>query len=199
MDRDLPDNVMLDNPELYSLGRKNQLFTLRKFVMWQANAVFVSLVCFFVPLYCSRLTAVDNRGRVFGLFETGIVSFISLVFVVSFRLILEAKWWTLLYHIVTWVSIVFTYIWLLVLQYIRTLSPNYYYIFNDVFMNKRQWFLVLVCAVLGILPNLVYEQTQRQLHPKDVQILREIHFLGRRNPKKMKHFMLSAPGTKELK
>ena len=188
-DRDLKVKTVLEHPELYSLGRENKIFTLRKFLWWQVNALYNSTICFFVPLYAMNQGVLSRDGTLYGMNEIGTVSIITIVFVVNLRLAFETKFvhssfffniyfpspsqkkrkWTLLHHIIVWGSIFLVFVAVFILEFALAISPGLYCMYNHLFFTGPHWFVIIICTVMCLLPNFTYEHIRRQFFPKDIQ------------------------------
>ena len=52
-------------PEIYSIGRENQLFTFRRFFSWFFNGIFHACIVVFIPLYASEEGILTEDGHTF--------------------------------------------------------------------------------------------------------------------------------------
>ena len=138
-DQDLPDVAVISVPELYRTGLTNSKFNSKLFWRTVAEAIYQSLVFFFVPMLAVggvrtgtdytydtqsnklvesasvdfvTVSSITRGANDPDLWVIGAVIYLGVVTVVNLRVALDTQNWTWMNHLVTWISIagVFIYV-----------------------------------------------------------------------------------------
>lgn len=97
-DKDLPDEILLRNPQLYDIGLKSKLFNFRVFWGWIINGVYHSFFCFLVPYFMFEQTKQHD------LWANGNLVFTIVIFIANLKISLEQGSW----HTINYAFWIFT-------------------------------------------------------------------------------------------
>jgi hypothetical protein len=171
-DRDVPDRVAIQVPELYRWGLERRAFTLARFVMYMLESVYQSLICFFVPYFAYRLGSVNSEGRQPDNLEIGTTMAIACVTMANLFIGFNMKSWTIIHHVTVWASIALMYIYVAVYSLLPFSSV---YGFEEVVYGGAVfWLCIALIIVVAFLPRYIYRYCQRTFYPRDVDIIREL-------------------------
>lgn len=94
-EQNLPDLQLLNEPRLYQQNAGNRLLQVDIVCLWLSEGVFHSLLTFFAFYFLDSLQ----------LFSFGTAVFASAVILVNLRLLLQAKFWNVIFVTVVFLSI----------------------------------------------------------------------------------------------
>lgn len=165
-DRDVSDVAALRFPKLYGQGRDNKLFTGRVFWMTILNAIYHSLLCFFLPYFAMSHENVFADGRTISLFPFGVVVYGCVVFTITAKLCLEISSWTVWNHVTCWGSLavwfVFMAIWNSLYKSIRLPDlADPYDMFFMAAMTAGFWLLLVLVPMAALLRDFVFKFYKR--------------------------------------
>nr|XP_031296299.1 probable phospholipid-transporting ATPase VA isoform X2 [Camelus dromedarius] len=181
LDKDVPADVLLTKPQLYTSGQNREEYRPRTFWLNMADAAFQSLVCFFIPY----LAYYDSDTDVFtwGTPITAIALFTFLL-----HLGIETKTWTWL----NWTACGFSILLFFTVALIYNAScatcyppSNPYWTMQTLMGDPVFYLTCLIAPVAALLPRLFCKALQGSLFPTQLQLARQ---LAKRSPEK-----LSAP------
>ena len=183
-ERDIGLRQMERTPQLYSQGRKGELFTARTFWRWVADGVVHSLLCFYVPTLVLRAVDPTPDGESGGMFPSGLVVYSSVVLVTNLRLALDSVHWNVLVHASTWGTLC---LWFVVtLLYGLPFFSGAFPVTSPVlglaawvYRSVSYWLAVLITVVCCLLIDFILNSLFRDLVPSDAQIVQEIEILRR--------------------
>ncbi|VCW77267.1 unnamed protein product [Gulo gulo] len=178
LDKDVPAEVLLTEPQLYKSGQNMEEYRPRTFWLNMADAAFQSLVCFFIPY----LAYYDSDTDVFtwGTPITAIALFTFLL-----HLGIETKTWTWL----NWTACGFSILLFFTVALIynaacATCYPpsNPYWTMQTLLGDPVFYLTCLIAPVAALLPRLFFKAVQGSLFPTQLQRGRQ---LAKRPPKKL--------------
>jgi phospholipid-transporting ATPase len=165
-------------PELYSDGMKGRLFNTREFWKYCINAVFHSLVCFFLTIYaCVDLVDVDS-GTQLGMAGHAIVAYSILLNVVTLKCALEVNTWTLLNAALFFISIFFWYLFLIVYCILfKAITVNdfasWYGADTITLKHPCYWLCQLVIVVVALMRDAGYKYWRKTYEPRLSHVVQE--------------------------
>ncbi|KAK2492677.1 hypothetical protein MC885_013302 [Smutsia gigantea] len=177
LDKDVPADVLLTQPQLYRSGQNMEEYRPRTFWLNMADATFQSLVCFFIPY----LAYYDSDTDVFtwGTPITAIALFTFLL-----HLGIETRTWTWL----NWIACGFSILLFFTVALIYNAScatcyppSNPYWTMQTLMGDPVFYLTCLVAPVAALLPRLFFKALQGSLFPNQLQLGRQ---LAKRSPKK---------------
>nr|CAI9696669.1 unnamed protein product [Rangifer tarandus platyrhynchus] len=182
LDKDVPADVLLAEPQLYRSGQNMEEYRPRTFWLNMADAAFQSLVCFFIPY----LAYYDSDTDIFtwGTPITAIALFTFLL-----HLGIETKTWTWL----NWTACGFSVVLFFTVALIYNAScatcyppSNPYWTMQALMGDPVFYCICLLAPVAALLPRLFFKALQETLFPTPLQLGRQ---LAKRSPGKFR-----APG-----
>ncbi|XP_049469900.1 phospholipid-transporting ATPase VA isoform X1 [Panthera uncia] len=178
LDKDVPADVLLTEPQLYKSGQNMEEYQPRTFWLNMADAAFQSLVCFFIPY----LAYYDSDTDVFtwGTPITAIALFTFLL-----HLGIETKTWTWL----NWIACGFSILLFFTVALIYNAScatcyppSNPYWTMQTLLGDPVFYLTCLIAPVAALLPRLFFKAMQGSLFPTQLQLGRQ---MAKRSPKKL--------------
>ncbi|XP_043410829.1 phospholipid-transporting ATPase VA isoform X1 [Prionailurus bengalensis] len=178
LDKDVPADVLLTEPQLYKSGQNMEEYRPRTFWLNMADAAFQSLVCFFIPY----LAYYDSDTDVFtwGTPITAIALFTFLL-----HLGIETKTWTWL----NWIACGFSILLFFTVALIYNAScatcyppSNPYWTMQTLLGDPVFYLTCLIAPVAALLPRLFFKAMQGSLFPTQLQLGRQ---MAKRSPKKL--------------
>ncbi|XP_043345314.1 phospholipid-transporting ATPase VA isoform X1 [Cervus canadensis] len=182
LDKDVPADVLLAEPQLYRSGQNMEEYRPRTFWLNMADAAFQSLVCFFIPY----LAYYDSDTDIFtwGTPITAIALFTFLL-----HLGIETKTWTWL----NWTACGFSVVLFFTVALIYNAScatcyppSNPYWTMQALMGDPVFYCICLLAPVAALLPRLFFKALQGTLFPTPLQLGRQ---LAKQSPGKFR-----APG-----
>uniref|UniRef100_A0A452VPE3 Phospholipid-transporting ATPase n=1 Tax=Ursus maritimus TaxID=29073 RepID=A0A452VPE3_URSMA len=176
LDKDVPADVLLTEPQLYKSGQNMEEYRPRTFWFNMADAAFQSLVCFFIPY----LAYYDSDTDVFtwGTPITAIALFTFLL-----HLGIETKTWVRAVACGFSILLFFT-VALIYNASCATCYPpsNPYWTMQTLLGDPVFYLTCLIAPVAALLPRLFFKAVQGSLFPTQLQLGRQ---LAKRSPKKL--------------
>ncbi|XP_067122941.1 phospholipid-transporting ATPase VA isoform X2 [Centruroides vittatus] len=163
-DQDCRDYVLLQNPGIYSRGRNSELYTKYSFIVNMVDAIYQSIIIFFVPYvmyYDSNL----------GIWEFGTITFTACVVVQLVHLSIETKSWTWIHFITIIISLGLYFAFAVVYNSVCISCPglqNPYWVIQHLMKTANFWFCILFVTVTSCLPRYVIQSIKNQFWPSDV-------------------------------
>ncbi|KAJ1516206.1 hypothetical protein HMI54_010398 [Coelomomyces lativittatus] len=168
-DRDVPMRFALEYPQLYpqKIGRYSNL----TFCIYILDAIYQSIVCFFLPYLNFTDSQVHSKGYGPTLQEVSASMAVTAVFVVNFYTILSLS-------SIDWISfflITFCAFSLFAYIPVYTLFPSSYFSILSILYGEAYFYAVIVlCCACCLLPKFVIKYFYSYHFPTDAQIIREI-------------------------
>ncbi|XP_076360092.1 phospholipid-transporting ATPase VA isoform X1 [Tachypleus tridentatus] len=172
-DQDCPASILLQKPTLYAQGRRSKVYTKYSFWVNMLDALYQSVIIFFVPL----LVFYDSNV---GIWEFGSTIITACVLVQLAHIAIETRSWTYLHILATFLSIA-VYFGFAVLYNALCLGSsslqNSYWVMQHVMATAPYWFTVVLVLVIACLPRFVVRTIQNSLSPCNVTTaLQEIKY-----------------------
>ncbi|KAM6967433.1 phospholipid-transporting ATPase ID [Aplochiton taeniatus] len=170
-DQDVPEQRSLEYPKLYEPGQLNLLFNKREFFICIAQGIYTSVVLFFVP-YAVLSGATQDTGEPLADYQTFAVSTATaLVIVVSVQISLDTGYWTVINHLLLWVSLgtYFSIMLAMHSQTLFTLFPNQFHFMGSAQSTLVQpvvWLTITLATVICIVPVLAFRFLKLDLKPQ---------------------------------
>ncbi|KAL7983788.1 hypothetical protein Chor_000664, partial [Crotalus horridus] len=170
LDKDVPAETLIAIPQLYTSGQKMEEYQPHMFWMNMIDALYQSLVCFFIPYFIYYDSDVD-------IFSWGIPITTAALFTIILHLAIETKTWTWL-HLS---SCVFSIALFFIVALIYNIScpicypPSNPYWTMEKLMGEPVFYLTcLISPVVALLPRFLYRILQGTLFPTQLQLGRQI-------------------------
>lgn len=161
LDKDVPDPILTITPELYKSGQNSELYSRKLFWLTILDALYESVVIFFVAFLVYYGTAADLR-------MVGIALHQSSVIVANLYLALVTAQWTFIHHVVLWGSILLSFLWFALYGLIGRLFWDMYFVPFVTMATPEFWAVCALSSVAALLPRFVVIVTRHTLWPTDI-------------------------------
>merc|ERR1712013_260681 len=163
-DRDAPADLLSSSPDLYAVGRLSTVYKPHSFWVNMADALYQSLVVFFVAFGAFN-------GSDMGLWEFGTLLCSQCILVMLIQLGVETKSWTIFHWMAMLVSVVlylgFGLTYNAVCSNCAGLT-NPYWVMQHGLMVPVQYLVLIITAVLSTLPRVFMRAVTNTLQPTGV-------------------------------
>uniref|UniRef100_A0A8D2P5E6 Phospholipid-transporting ATPase n=1 Tax=Zosterops lateralis melanops TaxID=1220523 RepID=A0A8D2P5E6_ZOSLA len=165
LDKDVPAEVLIAVPQLYKSGQNMEEYQPHMFWMNMIDAMYQSLVCFFIPYFTYYDSEVD-------IFSWGTPITTIALFTIILHLAIETK---------TWVSIIlFFFVALVYNASCPVCHPpsNPYWTMERLMGDPMFYFTCIISPVVALLPRFLYRTLQGTLFPTQLQLGRQLSKLS---------------------
>ncbi|XP_044861083.1 phospholipid-transporting ATPase VA [Mauremys mutica] len=166
LDKDIPAEVLIGVPHLYKSGQKMEEYQPHMFWMNMIDALYQSLVCFYIPFFTYYDSEVD-------LFSWGTLITTIALFTIILHLAIETKTWTL-FH---WSSCIFSILLFFIVALVYNVScpicypPSNPYWTMEKLMGEPVFYLIcIISPVVALLPRFLYRTLQGTVFPTQLQL-----------------------------
>ncbi|XP_038897837.1 probable phospholipid-transporting ATPase 4 [Benincasa hispida] len=175
-EQDVSSEVCLQFPALYQQGPRNLFFDWPRIFGWMGNALYSSLVTFFLNLIIFYDQAFRSGGQTADLTAVGTTMFTCIIWAVNCQIALTMSHFTWIQHLLVWGSIAMWYLFILLYGMIIS-SGNAYKIFVEALGPAPvYWIATILVTITCNLPYLAHISFQRSFHPMDHHIIQEIKY-----------------------
>lgn len=174
-DQDVGAEDAVKYPQLYRRGIKQSSYSLSLFLLYMANGLWQSLVCYFIPRLSYDVGIVNARGFTESRTFLGNAVGVSVIICVNLFVFLNTKAW----NVIVVVSFVVTMLCLIGLLIVCSFIYGMTLFGSVAQLAEPRFYAVLLLSVsVAITPQLLYKLTQSQFAPNDVDIVREAAMVG---------------------
>ncbi|XP_017105584.2 phospholipid-transporting ATPase VD isoform X1 [Drosophila bipectinata] len=162
-DKRVPEDLLLKNPYLYKNGRLGVAYRPHDFWVILLDALYQSLVIFFVALCAYAESDV-------GIWEFGTTITASCLFANLVHCAIEIRSWTVLHVISIAVSLASFYLFSIVYNSMCVNCfglPSTYWVIFVCFGSAVHWLVILLSTVVAVLPRLLLTTVRISLCPDD--------------------------------
>ncbi|CAJ0753486.1 2508_t:CDS:2 [Entrophospora sp. SA101] len=182
-DQDVDSKTSLKNPQLYKRGILQQDFTKLKFWLYVLDAVYQSLVCFFVPFGLLQFGQSHGNGLTNNSLEDlGTLVAGSVVVTTNLYVGLNILNWSWIGFLVICGSILSFYLW--VELYSIVYSIGFFRVDMILFSDLDFWLAITIATIFSIMPRFVVKYLHESYWPTDTDIIREQVYLEKKCRKK---------------
>ncbi|NWV45935.1 AT10A ATPase, partial [Daphoenositta chrysoptera] len=174
LDKDVPAEVLIAVPQLYKSGQNMEEYQPHMFWMNMIDAMYQSLVCFFIPYFTYYDSEVD-------VFSWGTPITTIALFTIILHLAIETKTWTFLH----WTSCIFSIILFFFVALVYNAScpvchppSNPYWTMERLIGDPMFYFTCIISPVVALLPRFLYRTLQGTLFPTQLQLGRQLSKLS---------------------
>merc|ERR1719481_2295894 len=163
-DRDSPSDLLQSKPSLYSVGRMSTAYKPYSFWINMGDALYQSLVVFFVAYGAFN-------GTEMGLWEFGTILCSQCILVMLIQLGVETKSWTIFHWMAMLVSIVLYLAFGLTYNAVCSNCAgltNPYWVMQHGLMDPVQYLVLVITAVLSTLPRVFMRAVTNSIQPSGV-------------------------------
>ncbi|OQS02099.1 phospholipid-transporting ATPase [Thraustotheca clavata] len=189
LDQDLPEDMSLKYPALYTVGPNRQLFNYYTFFRWLCAALYESMVIFLVMVYGynTSTNTVGSESRV----EYGIVAFTLAVLIVNLKITLVMCNWTWVPRLTWWGSVLswflIAFLCLTIFHFFVQLKVSYdeFGAFVPTFLSGSYWMILVIGCILALGRHFAWNQYQRLFNPELFQILQEAVMIDKKKAQRI--------------
>uniref|UniRef100_A0A7M4F0V8 Phospholipid-transporting ATPase n=1 Tax=Crocodylus porosus TaxID=8502 RepID=A0A7M4F0V8_CROPO len=171
LDKDVPAEVLISVPQLYKSGQNMEDYQPHMFWMNMIDALYQSLVCFFIPYF----TFYDSDMDIFSLGTP--ITTIAL-FTIILHLAVETKTWTF-FH---WSSCIFSILLFFFVALVYNAScpicyppSNPYWTMEKLMGDPMFYLTCIISPFIALLPRFLYRTLQGTLFPTQRQLGCQLH------------------------
>ncbi|KAJ7319678.1 hypothetical protein JRQ81_019189 [Phrynocephalus forsythii] len=170
LDKDVPADILTAVPQLYTSGQNMEEYQPHMFWMNMIDALYQSLICFFIPYFVGYDSDVD-------MFSWGTPITTIALFTIILHLAIETKTWTWLHVTSCIFSIVLFFI---VALFYNASCPicyhpsNPYWIMERLMGDPMFYLTCLITPAVALLPRFLYRILQGTLFPTQLQLGRQL-------------------------
>ncbi|KAI8073828.1 hypothetical protein BC940DRAFT_289308 [Gongronella butleri] len=171
---------MLDKyPQMYMLGQSNEFFNQKRFWGWMANAVFHSLLLFYLGLGAFYIDGAFPDGVTGGQWWVGSVVFTAVLACILWKAALITDTWTKYTAVAIFGSMVVWYIYLPVVEFIipaisKTAFPEYVGMVPMMWGNLQFWLFIILVPFICNLRDFIWKYAKRMYRPIPYHFVQEI-------------------------
>ncbi|CAG8568066.1 4348_t:CDS:1, partial [Acaulospora colombiana] len=180
-EKDLKRRTLIGVPELYQTGQRNEAFNLKLFLLWMGMGLYHAMVIVLVPAFLHGIFFSEelNDSGTPQLFDFGLVSYTSVVFIVTSKIAyLECHNWTLLTHVTSFLTLCGWFLWQTVYSFVYPVGGNALYDVRGSFQHQGKesifWLSTLLTVSLAMIPNIILKAVKSVISPTDVDEYQEI-------------------------
>ena len=164
-------NQML--PFLYEENRKNPVFTIPKFFLNQLIGAVHSCIIYFFGIYLFQYDAVNDDGKMGGLWFISVNLFTSIIIVVTVNLVINTKYHTILNLSFIVVFVILAYIIFMILAH-NLFAFNSIGTIYTAFSSARNWMGILFsCGTCGLIDYFILS-FKYIYHPSLTKVLKRL-------------------------
>jgi phospholipid-translocating ATPase len=175
LDRDLDAGLLTRLPPIYSLGIRQSSYSMRLFALYVLDAIYQSLVCFFVPYGAYADIGLVSDGYTENKALLGNVMALAVIVSCNLYSVVNTFSWTLY----TWLAIPLALLIPVGCLLLYSLAPSLeLYSTARVLLEPLFWATFLLACVIALAPRVLLKYVQTQWRPTDLDVAREIAKYG---------------------
>jgi len=182
--QDIKARSVLNHPQLYESGQKNQEFGIKLLWWWIAVGLYNSVVIFFGIYLWFEEGVLTRNGVIYSQWAMGHTAYTCVVIAITAKMAIETDYWTVFNWICIFGSVILWFLYSIAYSNICWFSQLDCYVLNDLWATPTYWLVIIVIPVACILPDVLYKYMQRNLFFKNYQIVQEIQFKERKERRK---------------
>ncbi|KAG6965087.1 hypothetical protein JG687_00005614 [Phytophthora cactorum] len=181
-EQEVPARIAEQFPGLYHVGAQGELFSLRIFAQWVAEALYECVVCGLVPALIIG-GPVDSTGNGFSRDLCGAISYCCLISVGWVKLALNMVTWNAITAFAFIASIIFWYIsgYVIAASFPTSVADT---AFPHIFVLPEFYLAIFLSLLLCLGRDFLWKAYKREMNPEYYHILQEFHRRGSQNPEK---------------
>jgi phospholipid-translocating P-type ATPase (flippase) len=174
VDRDVEAKRLVSTdqfPDLYRDGLTNRLFNAKSFRVYVFNAMYHSVICFFVPMLAYAHTMDEDNGYNRGISSLGVLCYSVVLFTVTGKVSLETLSWTWVNLALVLVSLLSWFVFLLCYTILYSAVPmslfaTWYKVPYHVLPSASYWLIGILAVTVALLRDFVYKYYRRNFNPE---------------------------------
>ncbi|PJF18947.1 Phospholipid-transporting ATPase [Paramicrosporidium saccamoebae] len=170
-DRDLTDKYLLSVAPIYQQGIRQTSYSMKLFIFYLIDALYQSIVCFFIPMLAYSDTAITYSGQTENQTLLGNVMALSIITCTNMYMAINTFSWVAAMFIGLAITIIAVFGFVLVYSLIP--MQNLYGSWRN-FLDPIFWATIVLSIVISQMPRLLAKYVQTIWRPGDLDIVREI-------------------------
>jgi len=162
-------------PSLYHSTQKSEFFNHREFWKWIANAIFHSVLLFWLPMLAMKFGVSWDTGKSDGYLVLGNTVYTLVVVTTCFKAGIEMDAWTWFSHGSIWGSIALWFLFLLVYSHVWptfSLAANMRGIFFILLDSPVFWFSLILIPTITLLLDVSYRAIKTTVFTSETDKIR---------------------------
>lgn len=151
--RDVSEDALLQFPQLYSAGQRNECFSTRMFIVVIFKGVCDSLLLFFFTIGALGVCA-DASGLDTDHWTMSTALFTATVLVVNLKVALETRTWTRWNALGLVLTVASWWVWVFILTASPALNPDTYGVMRRLVVMPNFWLMLALLPVACMLPEI---------------------------------------------
>jgi len=156
-ERDIEVGAALKYPMVYKAGQTDDFMNLPVFTFWTLEAIWNAIITFY---FCFNIIGYrqQGNGQDFSMWDAGNACFTCILLVVTFRLCLDTRSFTVPHHIMYWGSVALWFLFIIPYTWIwlpSMISSDQYYSFPTLLENFLFYATVPVTVFVCLLPTYI--------------------------------------------
>ncbi|XP_071088418.1 phospholipid-transporting ATPase VD-like [Haliotis cracherodii] len=169
-DKDVSAEVLLERPELYSVGQKGEMYTHWTFLMVLLDAIYQSAVLYFI----AHLAYSEQNV---GMWEYGTTIMTALILIILLHLGIETNSWTWIQWLVLIMSFLFFWMFAVISNAIFFTwdhPSNPYWVMENTISTPIHSCVVIISCVVALLPRLCIRAIQATVYPSVIMKVKQL-------------------------
>jgi len=179
LEQDLPETVILMNPELYADGQQDSSFNGMRFSLWMFYSVLDSLCAFFGVIYTAYglSQAVDWDGHTGDLWAVSTTSYTIMCVSVNLHLFIHTRYWNCLTQWVYWLTLLswfaFAPLYCTMVCVVLGGAPMYG-VMMQLYSTPLFYLTVILWSWVAVMPDFILMHWRRTFMTKAGYVLQEV-------------------------
>jgi phospholipid-transporting ATPase len=167
-EKDLPEQVLLQQPELYPTFKNDALFNIKSMTLWLLRPLWHACVLFFGTYLSGWTDGYLGSGTQDGLWVMGSIVMTAAIVTLMIRHSMEFKNWTIITFVVMILSCLSYFVFCIIYTPIPWFFDDnlYYFEFYYIVMSGSAWLTVIILVAICIIPDVAIKVGLRWLSPK---------------------------------
>jgi len=178
-EKDLREDVLLKNPQVYRELRDGMYFTWKSFGRWMLSALWGSLIIYFASFLVYPV--LESSGLVDDLWSASTIVFVGGIWAMLLRGALAEGYWVWTTFAFFGIAILLTWVLYCIESAIVLFFPRFYGTMNIILATPVCWLLWPVMSVAVVFPDFLWITIQREYFPWEWQILQDQWLKNKKN------------------
>ncbi|XP_046566596.1 phospholipid-transporting ATPase VD-like [Haliotis rubra] len=169
-DKDVTAEVLLEKPELYSVGQKGEMYTNWTFLMVLLDAIYQSAVLYFIA---HLAYTAENAG----IWEYGTTIMTALILIILLHLVIETNSWIWIQRLI----LIMTFLSFWVIAVVSNAifftwdhPSNPYWVMENTISTPIHSCVVIISCVVALLPRLCIRAIQATVWPSAIMKVKQL-------------------------
>ncbi|KAI3640282.1 hypothetical protein MIR68_001160 [Amoeboaphelidium protococcarum] len=163
LDKDLPENVVLENPSIYQAAIAGDRFSGKVMGVWAFRAFCHSFLTLAITLAVFSLGINESGTSSSSYIAIGMTAYSAGILIQTATMAIETNTFTVYNHIAIWGSMVMYFI----LAYLISLVTSFelHGLMAELYSNGSFWFCIILVVVLSTLPVICMKLIRKMFYP----------------------------------